>query len=65
MDREDKVVGEFITNGKQMVTVFVNGNAHVMDIDEWKIICVRNNMDRWLNPRKCKYKKNTKSKMVV
>lgn len=63
MDRE--VIGDFITNGKYMVVVLINGNAHVMEKEEWMSIWGRNHMDRWLNPRKNKNRRNKKSKMAV
>lgn len=55
MDRE--IIGEFITNGKYMVVVMFNGNAHVMEMDEWKVIWGRNHPERWNRRKNRNYKK--------
>lgn len=55
-----KLISEFETRGKRMVTVMINGNAHVIELEEWRIIWGRNNIDKWLNPRKYKYRKRNK-----
>lgn len=65
MDMRYELVSEFETNGKHMVTVMIDGNAHVVEMDEWRVIWGRSHMDKWLNPRKRKYRRNSKSKMAV
>ena len=54
VDRE--IIGDFITNGKYMVVVMLNGNAHVMEKEEWMSIWGRNHPEKW-NKRRNKWKR--------
>lgn len=47
MNDEYEVVKEFDCHSKQMVTVRIGNNAHVMSQEEWHKIYGRNHQNKW------------------
>lgn len=47
MNDEYEVIKEFECHGKQMVTVRIGSNVHVMSIEEWHKVYGRNHQDKW------------------
>lgn len=47
MNDEYEVIKEFECHGKQMVTVMIKNNAHVMSLEEWHKIYGRNHQNKW------------------
>lgn len=47
MDMRYEIVGEFDTKGKHMVTVIIDGNAHVMEESELKWVFGQLHPERW------------------
>lgn len=44
-----KIIEKFECCGKDMVTVMIGNNAHVMEYDDWRKIYGRNHQSRWKN----------------
>ena len=57
MDMEYKIVREFDTNGKHMVTVIIDGNAHVMEDKDFRWVFGQSHPERWNKRQNKKYKK--------
>lgn len=47
MNDEYEVIKEFECHGKQMVTVRIENNAHVMSLEEWRKVYGRSHQDKW------------------
>ena len=47
MSDKYEVIKEFECHGKQMVTVRIENNAHVMSLEEWRKVYGRSHQDKW------------------
>ena len=57
MDMSYNLVSEFDTNGKHMVTVMIDGNAHVMEYKELRWVFGQSHLERWNRKKKNRWKK--------
>ena len=57
MDMRYNLVSEFDTNGKHMVTVMIDGNAHIMEDKDLRWVFGQSHPERWNRKRKNGWKK--------